>query len=325
MSTPGGLSWQGGWDEPGVLSVVIVASGSPGTGVFVYSGTPGAGNGPIGWITASTTDPYGNTVQPGIMLAEASASGNAEGGLIWNTATPGAAEPLLALYPDATVGFTGNSPFILGRVFHRGTASESVSLALGGGGSSGTSPVMLELFGLSKDGTSQLNELIAYYPLRIEPPDGNTYTAGHQILTATGQTISSTSATPITGLSANVGIGTYKVAGSIRVVAAASGTAQAFAIQFNGTTTVLSGCRIRTRSYLESTGVSMNAGTISGLAATGGSTGTMNNGTVFSVDFEGIITVSTAGTFHVDGLQVTSAADETFTVQALSWMELTPQ
>ena len=153
MSTPGGLSWQGGWDEPGVLSVVIVASGSPGTGVFVYSGTPGAGNGPIGWITASATDPYGNTVQPGIMLAEASASGNAEGGLIWNTATPGAAEPLLALYPDATVGFTGNSPFVLGRVFNRGLVNELLALALGGGGTAGSSPVQVELFSQSKDGT----------------------------------------------------------------------------------------------------------------------------------------------------------------------------
>jgi hypothetical protein len=154
VSTPGGLSWQGGWDEPGVLSVVIVASGSPGTGVFVYSGVPGPGNGPIGWITASTTDPYGNTVQPGIMLAELSASGNAKGGLIWNTATPGAAEPLLALYPDATVGFTGNSPFVLGRVFNRGLVNELLAMAFGGGGTAGSSPVQFEIFSQSKDGTS---------------------------------------------------------------------------------------------------------------------------------------------------------------------------
>jgi hypothetical protein len=66
VSTPGGLSWQGGWDEPGVLSVVIVESGLPGTGVFVYSGVPAAGNPPIGWISAATTDPFGNTLTPAI-------------------------------------------------------------------------------------------------------------------------------------------------------------------------------------------------------------------------------------------------------------------
>ena len=64
MTTPGGLSWQGGWDEPGVLSVVIVESGQPGTGVFVYSGVPASGNPPIGWISAAATDPYGNTITP---------------------------------------------------------------------------------------------------------------------------------------------------------------------------------------------------------------------------------------------------------------------
>jgi hypothetical protein len=109
------------------------------------------------------------------------------------------------------------------------------------------------------------------------------------------------------------------------VVAAASGVVQAFRIQFNGTTTVLSAMRVRTRTYNEAAGVTFNAGTISGLAASGADTGGIPNGAVWSVDFEGVFTVSTAGTFHVDGLQSTSSASETFTVQALSWMELTPQ
>jgi hypothetical protein len=152
VTTPGGLSWQGGWDEPGVLSVVIVESGQPGTGIFLYSGVPSAGNPPVGWMTTSTTDPFGTTVQPGIFLAEVAASGNAKGGLLWNTIV--GSEPLLALYPDATVGFTGNSPFVLGRVFNRGAANELLALALGGGGTAGTgSPPQIELFSQSKDGT----------------------------------------------------------------------------------------------------------------------------------------------------------------------------
>jgi hypothetical protein len=150
-----GGAWAGGWDEPGVLSVVIVETGQPGTGVFVYSGTPANGNPPIIWLTSATTDPFGNTlVDSGVMLAETASSGNAAGGLIWNSATPGAAEPLLALYPNATVGFTGNSPFVLGRVFNRALVNELLALAFGGGGTAGSSPVQLELFSQSKDGTA---------------------------------------------------------------------------------------------------------------------------------------------------------------------------
>lgn len=152
MTTPGGLSWQGGWDEPGVLSVVIVESGLPGTGIFLYSGVPSASNPPVGWMTTATTDPFGTTITPGIFLAETAASGNAKGGLLWNTVV--GSEPLIALYPDATVGFTGNSPFILGRVFNRGLVNELLAMAFGGGGTAGSSPVQLELFSQSKDGTA---------------------------------------------------------------------------------------------------------------------------------------------------------------------------
>lgn len=50
--------------QPGVTAGVIVAhyvivTGSAG-GVFVYSGTPAAGNPPIAWMASAATDPYGN-------------------------------------------------------------------------------------------------------------------------------------------------------------------------------------------------------------------------------------------------------------------------
>jgi hypothetical protein len=142
--------------QPGVSNAVVLAQyvivfGAAG-GVFIYSGAPATGNPPIAWITSAATDPYGNTIQPGIFLAELASSGNALAGLLWNTIV--GSEPLLALYPDATVGFTGNSPFILGRVFNRSAVNELVALALGGGGTAGTgSPVQMEIFSQSKDGT----------------------------------------------------------------------------------------------------------------------------------------------------------------------------
>lgn len=60
----GHWSTGGGWDEPGVLNLVIVQSGVQGTGLFAYSGTPALGNPPIWQVVAPgvTKDPYGNTV-----------------------------------------------------------------------------------------------------------------------------------------------------------------------------------------------------------------------------------------------------------------------
>lgn len=135
-----------------ILARFIIVSGAGG-GVFLYTGKPALGNPPILWDSLATKDPYGNTITPGMFLAQLASSGNARGGLTWNTATPGTAEAVLALFPNATVAFTGNSPFMLGRVFNRGAVNELLALALGGGGTAGSSPVQVELFSQSKDGT----------------------------------------------------------------------------------------------------------------------------------------------------------------------------
>lgn len=147
--------------QPGTTSPVVIANlviifgpaGNP-VGLFVYQpGTiPGPGNPPVAWVSPSTADPYGNAIQPGIMLAQLISSGNAQGGLIWNTIV--GSEPLLALFPNSTVGFTGHSPFVTAQVFNRGAANEQLALSLGGGAGSGVaSPVMVNLFSVSKDGT----------------------------------------------------------------------------------------------------------------------------------------------------------------------------
>src|SRR5487761_1217522 len=166
---------------PGIVLGRYVIVFGPAGGIFLYRGQPAFGTPPIAWGTLATTDPFKNPIQPGIFLAELASSGNALGGLLWNTVI--GSEPLLALFPDSTLGFTGNSPFALGRVFNRGLASESVSLALGGGGASGiSSPVMLELFGQSKDGTTVLPHAEFYFPLFVEGIDTNVYSAGHLTL-----------------------------------------------------------------------------------------------------------------------------------------------
>jgi hypothetical protein len=142
--------------QPGAPEVIlaryVIVFGTNG-GVFLYSGKPALGNPPILWDSLATKDPFGNMITPGMFLAQTASSGKAKGGLTWNTATPGTAEAVLALFPNATVAFTGDSPFVLGRVFNRGAVNELLALALGGGGTAGSSPVQMEIFSQSKDGT----------------------------------------------------------------------------------------------------------------------------------------------------------------------------
>lgn len=60
------MTISGEWSNQPVLSpLVIITSGAPTTGFFVYSGTPGKGNPPVFSVVAPgvTTDPYGNAVQ----------------------------------------------------------------------------------------------------------------------------------------------------------------------------------------------------------------------------------------------------------------------
>lgn len=56
--------------QPGVSSGVLLAQyvivfGTT-AGVFIYSGTPGPGNPPVYSVSNADSDPYGNTIQPGI-------------------------------------------------------------------------------------------------------------------------------------------------------------------------------------------------------------------------------------------------------------------
>ncbi len=70
-----GSEWS---DQPVVTPLVIVESGAPSSGLFVYSGTPGPGNPPVASIVAPgvTTDPYGNTVTPIIMTQNGTTPGS---------------------------------------------------------------------------------------------------------------------------------------------------------------------------------------------------------------------------------------------------------
>lgn len=62
--------------QTGILRArLVIVSGAGVSGVFVYSGTPGAGNPPIAWLTSSPSDPYGNPVTPGVGATAGAISG----------------------------------------------------------------------------------------------------------------------------------------------------------------------------------------------------------------------------------------------------------
>lgn len=107
IETIAGGAWFGGWNEIGALNLLIVQSGTPNSGVFLYSGVPALGNGPIFWATTNTTDPYGNTVTPTVGVA-ASGRFNA-GNTIINangqfgySGTPSASNLIASVCPVAT-------------------------------------------------------------------------------------------------------------------------------------------------------------------------------------------------------------------------------
>lgn len=59
-----------------VGKLVVIGSGQPGTGLFIYNGTPGLGNPPVVAAVApgTTVDPYGNPVSPVFNVGNISAA-----------------------------------------------------------------------------------------------------------------------------------------------------------------------------------------------------------------------------------------------------------
>jgi hypothetical protein len=57
------VTWPSPWSNQQINQLIVGGTG-PGTGLFIYSGTPGPGNPPIFWASGSTQDPYGNAITP---------------------------------------------------------------------------------------------------------------------------------------------------------------------------------------------------------------------------------------------------------------------
>jgi hypothetical protein len=225
--------WGSGWDNQAVVEAlaVIIASGIPGAGLFEYNGTPGPGNPPVAWaVTPGTTvDPFGNALP-------------ASGGFITENIAASVLAQLFsgALNVGTAAQFAGTGGAFPGHVgmdstFDPGTlllgsgAASSTDAqafwilasdtAAGGAGQNqvrtsstlvllpNTNPPQLAGAGLFGDANGVPRAKLG----TGTPGDPNNYFMAwsRTAASAVPQTISSTSATLITGCSFSVGAGLY--------------------------------------------------------------------------------------------------------------------
>jgi hypothetical protein len=155
--------------------------------------------------------------------------------------------------------------------------------------------------------------------------DGNAYNTGRLTIlyTGTGQTVNSTTPVVITGLSVPLAVGTYKVSGRVRGLQGSTTAVQAIRL-IAPDTLVASTLDVDYTSgnWGSFTTILSNYNNVGALNADM-STASMTNGFTFTIRFEGIIVVSTAGTLNVDARCVTSGSD-TWTVEAVSWLQIEP-
>jgi len=146
-------------------------------------------------------------------------------------------------------------------------------------------------------------------------------------LVTSGQLVTSASGVTVTNLSKGLGVGTYKITGSVTYQSNQTDGANnpQFGFSFSGTTTqgysnaeytvrANSGATSSPVTYFNNTGFDTLAGTHKGPAYV--------NVQFVEYTFRGTLTVSVAGTFTMQAK--TSLAADTFTTQQGGWMEIQP-
>lgn len=206
QNAPGGQQATGGV-QPGQSNAVVVADKvivfGAGSGVFVYSGTPGLGNPPIAWMGGGLIDPFGNVLPSttGIAGAGTFQAGNTlitPAGTFGYSGTPAAGN---LVYSDTTAATT--DPF--GNAAVGGVAAYF---------NTGSGYLATQLFG---GNVNFLNATLESGPWNIysslEPNTtagfigyfdnlGNEYNVGHREVSASAnQQITSTGATDVTSTS----------------------------------------------------------------------------------------------------------------------------
>lgn len=305
---PFGNSRGQGFNTPVLLNFAAGNTIINPNGYFQYDGSPAAGNLIYSNTSATGTDKFGNNY-----LAGESFYNNI-------------ADTVLNIYHSIITFYTmsGNPGATFASVATM-VLNRNLGLGLYGLGITG----FIEL--ITNSGTSEsiiTNDTLGvlnYQATGSLAADSNTYHIGEEVLFSTSPTtINSTAGNAVNNLNTQVAARSYFMRCMLRCVAGA-GVTQVMAPQLTGTATLSGTQRVFTKYFPETAGTTVTPGNIGSLNANPGVLpAAIPNGTVFDWELEGVVTFSAAGTFGIQGVLVTSNADETFTIQTGSYLKLRP-
>ena len=97
------------WSNP-ATNLIVITSGAPNTGLFIYNGTPAAGNPPVLWAVAPgvTSDPFGNTVSA-VLGAGTPGGPSTQIDQLGDVTLTGSGGSVLSLTPAANLPFSFTS------------------------------------------------------------------------------------------------------------------------------------------------------------------------------------------------------------------------
>jgi hypothetical protein len=177
----------------------------------------------------------------------------------------------------------------------------------------------------SAAGTDQFGNAYLAGTILPGPADTNQYNSGPLSLTnASAVPITSTTPTTIFTINDVAANTTYRIHGVISGTNGASGTLQPQTMRVNGTLTATA-LRLQVRSAQEGSVTSAAAlGQITALNTDASTARTPALGEIFTIEFDGVLVVDTAGTLLIQGRCETSGSDVTWSANAYSFVDLTP-
>jgi hypothetical protein len=342
-----------GWNSQVVLATQVIIEGTD-SALFVYNGTPAAGNLIASIASASGTDPYGNAYSGGGLAVY----GNGF------TTFLGQVGGVPELQFQTGSGFEATAANIAGGVTGAG-GSEQMQLLMSGpqgstaGGedwvqvytisnrddASGTAEGQLRYidttgvvsapFRWNGNGISIINRTAptsgsgaaqvyaVSTHLAYVASDGNSYDTGRLTQQTTGgQTINTGGAggQTINGLSFAVGVGTYRISGLVKGTNGSTIATQAMGVNGSATATLVN---VGIMFYSATANTFKGFGLVSALAARAGVSSNLAANEVWVGYFDGIVVVSVAGTLTITGSTVTSTSD-TWTVNTGGFIDLMP-
>jgi hypothetical protein len=289
-------------------------------GVFIYNGTPAFGNLKVSIAGTAGVDEFGNVYTDNVATYNVA---NANGGYAQLASNPVTGIPFLVLNPPGATDLLG-FPQVNASVVNPGAANELYELNADSGfpngpGNPGNS--VLQLSSRSNDSTVASFARLIADTVQATLGDNNTYAMGQLDLlgTALPQTINSTGAQTVTGCTANLSPGTYRIeVESIFTGSAAGAGNPSYQISVSVTNSLFWGTGIFWQTSGAGAGANRWDTSVTGMQFQGPA---MVAGAVYIVKMKGYITATSTGQITLQAF--TSAAADSYVINTAA-MTLTP-